>query len=401
MDTTTIRILLICVVFLVKLDSTFCDSDSEPTATLSLVNSDNGSGKNRYALQISGDQLTGYLRTLRHVPESIYNEPHIITDMEESALSTRYETPDEDDRHYSDQIPAMRLYQQQDAESSHQDEDEPEQDYPPKKKSSSQDYDYESSSSRKSIEYRLPYRINDFLRTRDLISRREEVAAAVAAVAAEQETKAKEVVKEFLKAKDIEDQKDKDEVISLKDQRSRTEIDAPVVVEKTVAGKQEKQEDNIDLKTVRELLNTLIKQIEIMQAAAKALPFPFPTGPMPMPMPMYSNKRDLFREESYEEPDPIPRKVKNSSYEPKKRPVQHQGRRQRQNIPERERERRVYLKPQEVVKMLTGAPLPSDIIPEVAPIGRSRGPYMASGGGKGSRMPFLMNPYFGYSSGNV
>lgn len=66
--------------------------NGEPTATLSLVR-DPEDPSNRYSLQVSTDQINHYLKTLSNVPSSIYDGAHIITDFDESALSTAYSRP--------------------------------------------------------------------------------------------------------------------------------------------------------------------------------------------------------------------------------------------------------------------------------------------------------------------
>lgn len=394
------------------------DMIDEPTASLSLVNADRGS-RNRFALQVSGDQLTDYLRTLRHVPDSIYNSAHIIADMEESALNARFEDDSQDEgRFYNERIPAMRLAQQQASlQDDDQQQEEEEEDYVQKRKPAQED-DYESSSSRRNVEYetspssrrteyRLPVRMSDYLRSRDLFLRREEAAAAEAEAKVAQLTDlfpAKESssnpgtprLKEYnSRSKDLEESKN-DEVISVKDQRSKTEIDAPVSEGKSVKdqdtsyNKQDRKRDSsdkeIDLKTVRELLNTLIKQIENIQTAAKALPIPLPAQPMTT-----SHKRDYnSRDEMDSEADPIPRKVKYSNFENSKK---KQGKKPKSN------EKTVFLKAHDVVKMLTGSSLPQDYVADVSPIiRRSRGPYMTSLGGRGGVRPFfpMPMPYGGF-----
>jgi hypothetical protein len=196
-------------------------------------------------------------------------------------------------------------------------------------------------------------------------------------------------LKEYLRPKDMEESKE--EVISVKDQRPKTEIDAPVV-DKSMRDQERKRDssDNkeIDLKTVRELLNTLIKQIENIQTAAKALPIPLPAQNPPIVPTRKEYSRDEM--EAVAEHDPIPKKVKYSNFESKKKQIKKQK--------PNNNEKTVFLKPQDVMKMLTGANLPDDFLPEMAPIRRTRGPYMTSlGGGRGVRPFFpIPIPFGGY-----
>lgn len=239
------------------------------------------------------------------------------------------------------------------------------------------------------MDYKMPFRMNDYLRSRDLFLRREE--------AADQETKAdKEAVitaaklKEYIRAKQDAEDSAKEELISAK---SKTEID-----EKSAGkseGKKESTEDktDIDLKTVRELLNTLIKQIENIQAAAKALPLssnPVSYPSSPAPPAVSSSKKDHREEmESHIEADHVPKRAKYSGYEVKKRPI---------NKKVKPNQRTVYIKPHDVMRMLTGSQdLPSDFMPDVVPIQRrTRGPYMTSSSGpRGMRSLPLFPPSYG------
>lgn len=455
---------------------------------------DNGPGEgpaNRYALQVSGEQLQDYLKALKHVPESLYsNGAHIIADMDESSLpeslsASRYDSDQEGEssREQIDLrslIPAIRLERQHhllpEQDRVHEVEERPE----PESRRRSLVFEPEEEPVR--FERPLLKRPTTRELLRDLLMRREDIARAdsplgpVAAVAAQvmddqishvkeaineakalqatealkgkvvealkqkeadmNERKGAEVVKEFAtsttaRMPDIENGKFKPEEerpdkyrAQESENKYKTQVEnykpQEVVIKESslqhaslqdvaagptkeigsselfmsrvqdelskslhfdrpaVYAERENKSDTIDMKTVRELLGTLIREIENIQVAARTLSSvrqasDYSYEPKKSVKPHHEYQKEYskqqYREERTERPKkrkPLPYEIL-TSYQPVDSPTTVTKKPKRYP----KTERTVYLKPHEVMKLLE----PEPYEPMEVPVRRNRPSY--------------------------
>jgi len=261
-----------------------CDDD-HLSATLSVVprkGAKTSKGGDQ-VLQVAGDQLINYLRTLSRVPESVYNSAHIIADMDESSLSStstsgRYETSSDDDNQDGSRIAVVRLDHHQAAASGPQysnveDSSEVDAEVEPTLPSNRRRRlleEYEPLAVRKSSAYTTDYQRGSL---HPAISNLREYLKYYSASASASDRDY--AVRKEDKDKDLDQVKDTEAYINVKELKKSTTGDYSD--NSSQSGDNYSNQENkdssssLDLKTLRELLNNLSKQVEAMQAASKKI----------------------------------------------------------------------------------------------------------------------------------
>lgn len=259
-----------------------CDDD-HLSATLSIVprkGAKTSKGGDQ-VLQVAGDQLINYLRTLSSVPESVYNSAHIIADMDESSLSStstsgRYETSSDDDNQDGGRIPVVRLDHHQATASGPQysnveDSSEADAEVEPTPLSSNRrrrllEESYEPLPVRRVSAYTTDYQRGTL---HPAIRSLREYLKYSSASASDRDY----AIRKEDKDKDLDQVKDAEAYINVKELKKSTTGDYSD--DSSQSGDNYSNQENkdssssSDLKTLRELLNNLSKQIEAMQAASK------------------------------------------------------------------------------------------------------------------------------------